>query len=141
MSIKPPSRAVTQYTIYAIVGTILELAVLVAVVIWGLPYAGIEIPLWGLVILALFLLAFSCYTYSMGRRALNKKLLHEIEAMIGCQGVVATVRKGGYYLKVRGELWKGISESPLRTGQEVMVIAVDGFKLVVKPKNDEIGRI
>jgi membrane-bound serine protease (ClpP class) len=140
MSIKPPSRAVAQYTVYAIVGTIIELAILVAVVIWGLPYVGIEFPLWGLIILALFLLAFSYYTYTMGRRALNKKLIHEIEAMVGSQGIVATVKKTGCYIKVRGELWKAISDYPLRIGQEVVVVAVEGFKLVVKDKNDEIGR-
>ena len=140
MSIKPPSRAIAQYTIYAIVSTILELGILVAIVIWGLPYVGIEIPLWGLAILAMFLLAFSYYTYTMGRRALDKKLLHEIEAMIGSQGVVATVKKPGCYIKVRGELWKGISDSPLHIGQEVVVVAVEGFKLVVEDKNKEIGR-
>lgn len=111
-----------------------ELAILVAIVIWGLPYVGIEMPLWAVILLPIILIAFSCYTYTMGRRALNRKLLHEIEAMIGSTGTVSTINESGGYIKIRGELWKAISESKLSIGQEIIVIDVDGFKLIVKKK-------
>ena len=138
MGIKPPSRAITQYTVYAAIGTLLELVILVAIVVWGLPYVGIDMPLWGIILLAILLLAFSFYTYSMGRRAVNRKLLHEIEAMIGCTGIVATVNKEGCYIKIRGELWKAVSDFKLKTGDEIIVTAVEGFKLVVEKKQNTI---
>ena len=136
MSIKPPSRAITEYTIYAVIGTVIELGIMVAIVVWGLPYVGIDMPFWVVVILALILIAFSVYTYNMGRRALNRKLLHEIESMIGSTGVVSTTNEKGGYIKIRGELWKAVSASKLTIGDEVVVIDVDGFKLIVERKQD-----
>jgi membrane-bound serine protease (ClpP class) len=136
MSIKPPSRAVTEYTIYAVIGTLLELAILVTIVVWGLPYAGIDMPFWGLILLAILLLAFSYYTYTMGRKALSRKLLHEIDAMVGDTGIVATVNEGGGYIRIRGELWKALSDAELSIGQEIVVVATDGFKLVVEKKEN-----
>jgi membrane protein implicated in regulation of membrane protease activity len=139
MSIKPPSRAITEYTIYAVIGTLLELGILVAIVCWGLPYVGIDMPVWAVILLAVLLLAFSYYTYTMGRKALNRKLLHEIEAMIGNTGIVATVHNDGGYIKIRGELWKALSDSKLSIGEEIVVVAVDGFRLVVA-KKEQIGQ-
>lgn len=136
MSIKPPSRSITEYTIYAVIGTLLELGILVAIVVWGLPYVGIDMPLWAVIILAIILMAFSGYTYTMGRRVLNRKLLHEIESMIGSTGIVSNISETGGYIKIHGELWKAVSESKLTAGEEIIVVDVDGFKLVVERKED-----
>jgi membrane protein implicated in regulation of membrane protease activity len=134
MKIKPPLRAITKYTVYALIGTLLELGILIAIVVWGLPYMDIAMPLWVVIVLAIILLAFSGYTYTMGRRALNRKLLHEIGSMIGSTGIVSTVNESGGYIKIRGELWKAISESKLTIGEEVVVVNIDGFTLIVESR-------
>jgi membrane protein implicated in regulation of membrane protease activity len=136
MEIKPPLRAITKYTVYALIGTLLELGILIAIVVWGLPYMDIAMPLWAVIVLAIILLAFSGYTYTMGRRALNRKLLHEIGSMIGSTGIVSTVNESGGYIKIRGELWKAISESKLTIGEEVVVVNIDGFTLIVESRRD-----
>jgi membrane protein implicated in regulation of membrane protease activity len=137
MGIKPPSKAITQYTVYALIGTLLELGILVAIIVWGLPYAGIDMPLWAVIVLAIIVLVFSGYTYTTGRRALNKKLLNEIGSMIGSTGTVSVVDESGGYVKIGGELWKAISESRLNTGEEVVVVNVEGLYLIVESKRDK----
>jgi membrane-bound serine protease (ClpP class) len=134
MSTKPPSKAVTRYTIYAASGALLELAIMMVIVVWGLPYAGIELPVWGIVTLAILLLAFSYYTYSTGSQALNRKMLNDIERMVGSTGVVVAVNEDGCYVKIHGELWDALSDSALSTGEEITIVAVDGLKLVVEKK-------
>ena len=136
MSIKPPSKAITEYTIYTLIGTLLELGILVAIVVWGLPYMGIDMPLWAVIVLAIILLAFSGYTYSIGRRALNQKLLHETGSMIGSTGIVSSVNESVCYIKIRGELWKAISESRLTIGEEVVVVNTEGFNLIVASQKE-----
>ena len=51
------------------------------------------------------------------------------EEIVGMEGVV---RDGGYVF-VRGELWQAEADGPLRTGQHVLVEALDGLALRVGP--------
>jgi membrane-bound serine protease (ClpP class) len=51
------------------------------------------------------------------------------QEMIGMEGVV---RDGGYVF-VRGELWRAEADAPLQTGQHVLVEALDGLALRVRP--------
>jgi membrane protein implicated in regulation of membrane protease activity len=137
MSIKPPSKAITKYAVYALIGTLLELGILVAIVIWGLPYAGIDMPLWAVIVLAIIVLAFSGYTYNIGRRALDRKLLNEIGSMIGSTGTVSAVTESGVNINIRGEIWQAITESKLTVGEEAVVVNVEGFYLIVESERDK----
>lgn len=134
MRSKPVPRRVLLYTIYAVIGTIIEMCILMAILLWGLPAVDINLPVWAIVLLAILMLAYSYYTYRMGRKALSRKLLHEMEAMIGVSGFVVTEGGDNCYIKIRGELWKSLSDTPLIKGEEVVVVSVNGFKLVVESK-------
>lgn len=127
-------RSVLNYTIYSVIGTVLEVAILLAIVLWGLPYMDINIPWWGLTLMVAILLAYSYYTYRAGRNALQKKLMHDLENLVGSEAVVATPLNPTGYIKVRGELWKAVSESPLQTGDEVVITGTEGLKYTVMPK-------
>jgi membrane-bound serine protease (ClpP class) len=73
----------------------------------------------------------------MGRRALSKQLMYGPEALVGSVGVVATSFNPTGYVRVRGELWKASCQSKLEVGDEVMVIKMEGMKLVVLPAIDK----
>ena len=131
------TRVPVWYVLQAIVGTILEEAVLVAVVLWVLPYFNIHIPLWALLVLMVALAVFSYITYRMGKVTFFLRPRVAPEAIIGSEGkVVKPVAPVGY-VKVKGVLWKAIcGESALEVGDEVVVVAIDGLRLVVCRKEN-----
>jgi membrane protein implicated in regulation of membrane protease activity len=133
MWIKGQSKTVVGYTIYAIIGTALEVAVLLIVLLWVLPLLDIYIPWWIIVILMVVELGVSWFTYVMGRRALSKQLASGPEAIVGSIGTVAAPFNPTGYVKVRGELWKASCKFKLEVGDQVVVTRIDGMKLVVVP--------
>ena len=134
MLFKSQSKTVLGYTIYAIIGTILDVVALLILVLWVLPLFNIHIPWWALALLLFVELATSLFTYVMGRRALSQRLIFGPEAIIGSEGIVATLIYPTGYIKVRGELWKASCGSRVEVGGEVVVTGMEGMKLIVVPK-------
>ena len=127
------------YTIYAFIGTIIEQAALFIILRWGFPhFFNIDIPLWGIVVLMIGLLAYSAYTYTLGRRALSGAPLVAPETIIGCEGIVATPLDPKGFVKVKGVLWRATSESVLEVGEEIIVIGITGIKLKVIAKKESV---
>lgn len=123
-----------DYTIYNIVTALLEEAILAAVVIWLLPQWGINIPIWGLVLMMVALGAYNFITYKLGKRALDRKPTASLEAMVGCSGEAATPLAPKGYVQVKGELWRALStERNIDKGEEVVVIEIKKLTLLVKP--------
>ena len=129
------NQSVRGYTIYAIVGTIVELSLLLIVLLWILPLFGIVLPLWITGILAAIVLGTSYFTYYMGRRALSKKVRYDLESMVGSAGIVLESFEHNGYVKIGNELWKANSSAPVKSGDEVVVTAVNGFRIEVAPKS------
>ena len=136
MWFRSQSKTVLGYTVYAIVGTVLEVVALLLVVLWLLPLLNIYVPWWILAILVAVELGTSFFTYIMGRRALSKKQTCGPEAMVGSSAIVATPFNPTGYVKVRGELWKASCESRLEVGDEVVVTRVEGMKVIVRKTGD-----
>jgi membrane protein implicated in regulation of membrane protease activity len=136
MFIKPKPRSTRGYTIYAIVGTILEVVAWLAVAFIILPLFGIRLEWWVVVAFLAIELAVSLFTYVMGRRALGKRLAYGPEAIIGSEGIVTMPLNPTGYVKVRGELWKASCPSNLKAGDEVVVTGIQGLKLTVVPRNN-----
>ena len=131
MKIKSP----LLYTIYSIIGTILEEALLVVIVLWVLPHFNIRIPWWGLAVLAVALAAYACFTYRLGIRALVKKPTIAPDSIIGTEGKVVRPLAPEGLVKVHGELWRAHCDKwELEAGDEVVVVGIDGLKLIVVPK-------
>jgi membrane-bound ClpP family serine protease len=131
---KYPTRSIIGYTVYAIIGTITELALLFAVLYGILPLFRIQVPLWVTLLLAAVLLGISYFTYHMGRRALRKKTMFELESMIGAEGIVLESFERTGYVRIGNELWKANSPEPVKTGDAVIITAVKGFRIEVAPR-------
>jgi membrane protein implicated in regulation of membrane protease activity len=135
MFIMPKNRSTRGYTIYAIAGTILEVAVWLIVAFVILPLFGIRLEWWVVVAFLALELAVSLFTYIMGRRALSKRLDYGPESIIGSEGIVSTPLNPTGYIKVKGELWKASCQYDLKTDDEVVVTGIKGMKLSVVPKD------
>jgi membrane-bound serine protease (ClpP class) len=132
---KNQGQSVRGYTIYAIIGTIVELTLLLTAVLWLLPLFGIVLPLWITGILLAIVLGTSCFTYYMGRRALRKKVMYDLESMVGIVGTVLESFEHSGYVKIGNELWRAISPEPVKTGDQVVVTGVNGFRIEVAPRS------
>ena len=119
--------------IIAIVSTTLEEAALAVGVLWGLPKLGIHIPLWVLIIVMAAWCAYAVVTYRMGSRALRRKPVHGLTAMLGSKGKVVSPLVPEGMVRIKGELWRAKSASGrMDTGEEVTVVGQDGLKLIVR---------
>lgn len=130
-------KSVRNYTIYALIGTIAEESLLLIILIFVLPYFKISLPWWLIVIIMVFSLAFSYFTYYMGKKALKNKVISGTEAIIGCTGRVISPLNPTGYIKIKGEVWKASCDQEIDVDEEVIVTSIRGFILNVTaaPKN------
>lgn len=120
------------YIVSTIVTAVLGAAVIAAIVLWLLPRWGINIPLWGFILLVAAYVAYQVVTYRMGRRALDRKPAVAPEAMVGCCGQAATPLTPGGYVRVQGELWQAICTGPdIEEGEDIEVVGVRRLTLLV----------
>jgi membrane protein implicated in regulation of membrane protease activity len=120
-----------RYTAYTIITTLLEEAALVAVVFWLLPRLGINIPLWGLILMMVALGIYAWVAYWFGKKALDKKPM--ISPGIGSRGRTTTPISPTGYVRVNGELWQASSSSTIGAGEEIAVVGVEGMTLLISP--------
>jgi membrane-bound serine protease (ClpP class) len=120
-----------RYTAYTIITTIVEEVALVAVALWLLPSFGINIPLWGLILLMLALGVYAGIVYWLGKKALGKKPM--ISPDIGSRGQTTTPISPTGYVRVNGELWQASSSSTIGAGEEIAVVGMKGMMLLISP--------
>ena len=126
--------------VIAIVSTIMEEATLAAAVFWGLPWLGVELYLWGSIVLTIVLMAawgtYTVLTYRMGSRALRRKPVHSLMPMIGSEGKVVSPLAPEGMVRIKGELWKAKSVSGrIDTGEKVIVVGQNRLELVVRRRD------
>jgi membrane-bound serine protease (ClpP class) len=119
--------------IIAIVSTLLEEAVIAAIVLWGLPELGVHMPLAGLIALMVAWGAYAVFTYQSGSRALRKKPVDGLSTMVGSRGKVVSALTPGGMVRIKGELWQAMSVGEnIDAGKEVTVVEQNGLKLICK---------
>ncbi len=129
---------VRRYTVLAVVSSILEQGVLVAVVLWLLPRFGISIPLWALVVMMIALGLYGYVGYRLGRTALERKPMMASEAMLGSQCTVMTPLAPRGYVKVGSEMWRASSRGlVIEKGQEVVIVGMEELTLLVVPLDSD----
>jgi membrane protein implicated in regulation of membrane protease activity len=130
-----------RYTLLAITTSLLEQAALVAVVLWLLPRAAINIPIWGLILTMIALGTYNYINYRLGKKALTKKPIISLD--IGSRGRAATPISPTGYVRVNGELWRASSNSNIDAGEEISVVGIEGMMLLVSSieKDNRTGEV
>jgi len=126
----------TSRLIIAIVSTIFQEAAIAMIVLLALPLADIKIPLPGLIAIMVVWGAIAFVVYRLGSKALTKKPLPLTE-MFGSRGkVVITLNPHGV-IRIKNELWDGVSEDrrKINAGEEILVVGQDSLRLTVRRIN------
>ena len=113
---------------------LLKGAVLAAIVIWLLPLWGINIPIWGLILITVAFLFYEIVTFRLGKRALERKPSIWSGALVGCRGIATTPLTPKGYVQVHGELWRALSsDTDINEGDDIVVVEMNRITLRVAP--------
>jgi len=122
------------YVMFNIVTGLLKGAALAAIVLWLLPLGGINIPIWGLVLIVVAFLIYEIVTFRLGRRALERKPAIWSEAIVGHCGKATMPLTPDGYVQVDGELWHALSiDTNINEGDDIIVVELDRLTLRVAP--------
>lgn len=122
------------YIVSSIVTALLGEAALVAVALWLLPLWGVNIPIWGLILVMVTYGVYEGISYRIGSRTLGRKPVVSLEAMVSCHGKASTLLAPDGYVQVKGELWWALSTGPnIDKGDEIVVVGVKRLTLFVAP--------
>ncbi len=128
-----PSRK-RAYTLYSISRTIFEEAALAAVVLWLLPWFGINIPVWLLIVFMVAWAVYSCFISSLVEKVTDKAAAVGGGALIGIKCTTTTPLHPDGYVRVGNELWLAHSMSgDIDVEAEVVVVSIKRLTLLVKP--------
>ncbi len=93
----------------------------------------IQVQIIGFIILTIIFIILSRPLYNRLNKNISDKKSNT-ERLIGLNGKVTediNPHKSGF-IKVKGEIWKAISEENISKGETVEILKIDGVKLVVK---------
>ncbi len=122
------------YIIFNIATGLLKGAVLSLVILWLLPLWGINIPMWGIILIVVAFLIYEIVTFRLGRRALERKPVIWSEAIVGRCGKATTPLTPDGYVQVNGELWHALSiDTNINEGDDIVVVELDRLTLRVAP--------
>jgi membrane-bound ClpP family serine protease len=126
--------------VIAIVTSILQAAIIAAILIWVLPaYFNIHFPLYGTILILIGYAIYAFTVYRIGSTALRKKALAGLTDMVGVNGRAVSRLAPAGFVRIEGELWEARTESGfINVGTGVIVVKQNGLKLVVRPKTDTL---
>ncbi len=113
---------------------LLELGELLAIIILLVVISRfIHVPLWIAIAIPVGKFLKFILVYPLVRRSVRQPIYSGMESLIGEQGLTVEALVPEGYVKIKGELWKAVSnEAPIPAGAEVEVYRVEGTTLVVK---------
>jgi len=119
--------------ILAIISTGLEEVAVWAIWTRVLPDFGIEWPWQILVALMMVWAAFGTWLFIFTTNVLKKQAQIGLTSMVGVTGIAAGPLNPDGLVKIKGELWRAVSEvGKIETGEEVVVVSQNGLKLSVR---------
>ena len=125
------------YIIFNIATSLLKGAVLLFVILWVLPLWGINIPLWGIILLIVAFVIYEVVTFRLGIKALERKPAIWSGAIVGCCGKATTPLTPEGYVQVNGELWYAFSsDTNTNEGDDIVVVELDRLTLRVAPLSE-----
>ncbi len=97
----------------------------------GVPGYGVSVPL--ITFFAATSAAFFMFILGMLIKSRKRPVVSGAEEMIGAPGVALEDFTGAGRVRVHSEQWNARSDTPLRRGDRVRVVAMDGLSLTVRP--------
>ena len=122
------------YIIFNIATGLLKGTVVLLIILLLLPLWGVNIPIWGIILIVAAFLTYEIVTFRLGKTALEKKPVIWSEAMVGCCGKTTTPLTPDGYVQVSGELWHAFSsDTNINEGEDIVVVELDRLTLRVAP--------
>ncbi|MBX3629489.1 MAG: nodulation protein NfeD [Nitrosomonas sp.] len=100
----------------------------------GVPGYGVSIPL--IVTFALLSAAFFLLILGMAVKARQRPVVSGMEQLVHDTGTVIDNFEQEGWVRIHGEQWKARSNTPLKRGEKIHVVAMDGLILYVEPDSD-----
>ena len=124
---------VNTLLVWKIFTSLLEQAVLVAAMLWGLPLIDINLPVWVLVPASIVLQVYNVFSYRKSIQALRAQPIPGMSNMLGTRGETVNTLTPDGLVKIRGELWAATADNGnIVNGRNVTVVEQSGLKLVVR---------
>jgi membrane-bound serine protease (ClpP class) len=88
--------------------------------------------------LSLITAGFFLFIVGAAIKARERPVVSGQEEMLHASGEVLDDFEGKGHIRIHGEVWRAESAIPLRRGDKVQVVAIDGLVLKVQPLNQEV---
>lgn len=77
------------------------------------------------------ILALSLWVYWIAFKVMHRPVQTGREQLLQATGRVVHTTGGTIYVRIHGETWQAVSTDPLRSGDDVKVLEMDGLRLRV----------
>jgi len=119
--------------IIAVLTSLLDEALIVVAILWGLPQLGIHIPLYGTILICSGFVVFAVVSYVIGSRVLVKRPVPGFTDLVGLEGRVVIRLNTEGTVKISGELWNAKTETgEIEVDTRIIVVNQKGLKLIVR---------
>ena len=119
--------------VLALLVSLVDEIVLVAVLLWLLHQLGVKLPIGLTIGILAAVAASSAFLYKPVRRAMKKKAATGVEGMVGKQGTAVAKLAVKGLVEIEGETWGALSSNEvIEVGDNVTVVEVNGLKLTVR---------
>jgi membrane-bound ClpP family serine protease len=123
----------TDRLFVAVIGTSLQEAVLFAIWRWGLPYIGIELPVYVLILGMVAVLVYSIVVFRVVSRTSSRKAVVGLPDMIDGKGKTVSPLAREGQVRIKDEIWSAWArDEDIDRGEEIIVIGQDGLNLIVR---------
>ncbi len=102
----------------------------------GIPGYGVSAPL--IAFFAATSAGFFMFILAMAFKSRKRPVVSGREEMIGAAGEALEDFDGSGRVRVHSEMWNARSETPLRRGDRIRVVALEGLSLIVRPDTGPI---
>lgn len=129
-----------KITSYGMLGVAAVIALFLGSIILFDPTSGMPgLPLSTVIVTVSGLSAFLALAVALVVRAQRSRTSLGGQAMLGLEAEVLDWRGSRGQVRTRGEIWSARSDDPLRPGDRVMIVGIDGLTLVVRHGDPETG--
>ncbi|MCM0756062.1 nodulation protein NfeD [Desulfovibrio aminophilus] len=123
-----------KITSYGLLGVAAVIALFLGSIILFDPSSGLPgLPLATVIVTVSGVSAFLALAVGLVVRAQRSRKALGGQAMLGLEAEVLDWSGGRGQVRTRGEIWSARSDDPLRPGDRVMIIGIDGLTLLVRP--------